>query len=560
MSPHMVAIMEWISELIGGHSTAHAIFLLGIVASCGLALGSLKIRGVGLGIGGVLFSGLLAGHLGLRIDPRTLEFAREFGLILFVYTIGMQVGPGFIASLRNQGLPLNLLAAAIVMTGAVVTIVINKIAAVPIAAAVGLFSGATTNTPSLGAAQEAIKGLPGVTADLISAPAVACAVAYPFGLLGIILAMLVLRGMFKVDVKKEADALEGASKSPQLSTINLVVQNENLEGLRIDQIPGISAMGVVISRFQHGKSIEVAKPESVLHKNDILLAVGSPAALEQLRVVVGAATSTDLRDLQSPLITRRIVVTKKAVLGKAIGELDLARSYNVNITRITRAEVELSARSDMRLQFGDMLVVVGEQDAIERAAAAFGNSVKQLNHTEIIPIFIGISLGVFFGTLPVALPWLPAPVKLGLAGGPLLTAIVLSRIGRIGPLLWHMPINANFALREIGLILFLACVGLASGERFFETLIHGNGLAWIGYGALITMLPLLVCGTLGRLYFRLNFPQLCGLLAGSMTSPALSFANTVAKSDAPSVAFATVYPLTMLLRVLVAQILVLTLS
>lgn len=560
MSPHMVAIMEWISELIGGHSTAHAIFLLGIVASCGLALGSLKIRGVGLGIGGVLFSGLLAGHLGLRIDPRTLEFAREFGLILFVYTIGMQVGPGFIASLRNQGLPLNLLAAAIVMTGAVVTIVINKIAAVPIAAAVGLFSGATTNTPSLGAAQEAIKGLPGVTADLISAPAVACAVAYPFGLLGIILAMLVLRGMFKVDVKKEADALEGASKSPQLSTINLVVQNENLEGLRIDQIPGISAMGVVISRFQHGKSIEVAKPESVLHKNDILLAVGSPAALEQLRVVVGAATSTDLRDLQSPLITRRIVVTKKAVLGKAIGELDLARSYNVNITRITRAEVELSARSDMRLQFGDMLVVVGEQDAIERAAAAFGNSVKQLNHTEIIPIFIGISLGVFFGTLPVALPWLPAPVKLGLAGGPLLTAIVLSRIGRIGPLLWHMPINANFALREIGLILFLACVGLASGERFFETLIHGNGLAWIGYGALITMLPLLVCGTVGRLYFRLNFPQLCGLLAGSMTSPALSFANTVAKSDAPSVAFATVYPLTMLLRVLVAQILVLTLS
>lgn len=552
--------MDWISELVSGHSTAHAIFLLGTVAASGLALGALKIRGIGLGIAGVLFSGLIAAHFGLQLETRTLEFAREFGLILFVYTIGMQVGPGFIASLREQGLKLNLLAATVVLSGAAITVGISKAAGVPIAAAVGLFSGATTNTPSLGSAQEALKSLGHTPSELGSLSGMACAVAYPFGIIGIILALLALRRLFQVDVEAEAETLECTSNGPKISTINLVVQNENLEGLRIDQIPGLRTMGVVISRIQRDNRTEVAKPELVLHKNDLLLAVGPPEALDQLRVVVGTVSPTDLREVQSPLITRRVVVTKKALLGKEIAALDLPRQFNVNITRITRAEVELSARPNMRLQFGDMLVLVGEEHAIDKAAKAFGNSVKQLNHTEIIPIFIGIALGVLLGTLPVALPWLPAPVKLGLAGGPLLTAIVLSRIGRIGPLLWHMPINANFALREIGLILFLACVGLASGENFFATLLHGSGLVWIGYGALITLVPLLICGILGRALLKLKFAQICGLLAGSMTSPALAFANTLAKSDAPSIAFATVYPLTMLLRVLVAQLLVLALG
>jgi len=554
--------MNWFQQLIHGDSVAHSVILISIVAALGLALGSLKIKGIGLGIAGVLFSGLALGHLGFTISTPVLEFAREFGLILFVYTIGMQVGPGFFASLRREGLPLNMMAASIVLLGAAITVAISKLGGVNMAAAVGLFSGATTNTPSLGAAQEALKGIANLPPETSLLPGLGYAVAYPFGIIGIILTMLLLRAAFRVDLKKEtADLLSKTRKAPEkLANVTLVVTNENFDGHRLTEIPGLPALGVVISRIRHHGDDEVhlAKPDEVIHTGDILHAVGPAKSLEELRLMIGQISQLDLRSVKSDLVMRRIVVTKKGILGKAIGELDFLDSNEVTVTRVTRAEVELSATPDRRLQFGDMVVIVGSESDIAAVSKFLGNSVKQLNHTEIIPVFVGIGLGVLLGSIPIAFPGIPAPVKLGLAGGPLLIAIILSRIGRIGPLLWYMPNNANIAIREIGIVLFLSCVGLHAGEKFLDTLVHGDGLKWMGFAMFITLVPLLSVGLVARIVLKTNYVSICGLLAGSMTDPpALAFANTISGSDAPSTSYATVYPLTMLLRVVSAQLLVL---
>lgn len=552
--------MNWFVQLLNGESIAHSVLVISVVAALGLALGSLKIKGIGLGIAGVLFSGLAIGHLGYRIPTQILEFAREFGLILFVYTIGMQVGPGFFASLRRQGLPLNIMAASIVILGAVITVAIAKFGNVSMAAAVGLFSGATTNTPSLGAAQEALKSLPGILPETTTLPGLGYAVAYPFGIMGIILTMLFLRFVFRIDLKKEtADLLNSNGLKPaKLSRLNLLVANGNLDGKRLDQLPMIQKLGVAISRIKHGDTIELARPDSVIHKGDTLLAVGSDRRLEELRLTVGEISTEDLRAQKSDLVLRRLIVTKKAILGKKLGELDFLENSEVTVTRVTRGDVELSARPDRRIQFGDTLYLVGREDDINLVSKSLGNSLKQLNHTELIPIFVGIGLGILLGSIPVVIPGVPAPVRLGLAGGPLLVAIILSRLGRVGPLLWHMPDTANFAIREIGIVLFLSCVGLHAGEHFIHTLAHGDGLRWMLLAMLITVVPLLLVGLVARIFLKVNYVTICGLLAGSMTDPpALAFANTISGSDAPSTSYSTVYPLTMLLRVLCAQLLVL---
>ncbi|HRJ71806.1 MAG TPA: putative transporter [Terrimicrobiaceae bacterium] len=552
--------MNWMTQLIRGESIAHAVLVIAVVAALGLALGSLKFHGIGLGIAGVLFSGLAIGHFGITISQPVLEFAREFGLILFVYTIGMQVGPGFFASLRRQGLPLNAMAASIVLLGAAITVGITKFAGVSMAAAVGLFAGGTTNTPSLGAAQEALKSLPDLAPGLSGLPGLGYAVAYPFGIVGIILSMLAIRSVFRVDLKKETAAVlaAGGARPQKLSRVNLLITNRNLDGRRIDEIPILESLGVVISRIHRGGVISLGRPEEVIRTGDTILAVGPPEKLDELRIIVGEPGTIDLRTIASHLVMRRVIVTKKAILGRSLGELDVFEQNEVTVTRVTRAEIELSATPDRRLQFGDMLVLVGREEDITKVADFVGNSVKQLNHTELIPVFVGIGLGVLLGSVPLAFPGIPVPVKLGLAGGPLLVAILLSRIGRIGPLLWYMPNNANFAIREIGIVLFLSCVGLHSGERFVDTLVHGDGIKWMLLAMLITVVPLLVVGCVGRIALRMNYVTLCGLLAGSMTDPpALAFANTVSGSDAPSISYATVYPLTMLLRVVCAQVLVL---
>ena len=493
----------------------------------------------------------------------------------------MQVGPGFLASLRRQGLPLNLMAAGIVLIGAAITLGIHFIGNVPIPAAVGLFSGATTNTPSLAAAGQAIRDLlTGSTSittearqEIEAMPGLGYAVAYPFGVLGIIIAMLAMRLIFRVDVSKEETALKsGMDLAPALDRMNIIVTNPNLSDHAIHEIPmlGTSAgspedgatpaasSGLIVSRILQNGKLNVPRPETKVQLGDVILAVGTRAELEQLKLIVGKESEKDLRTIPSSITTKRMIVTRKESLGKTLAELDFVRRFGVQISRINRMEFEFTPSTNHTMQYGDSLVAVGDPVAIQKVAAELGDSPKALNHPQMIPIFVGIALGVIVGSWPLNVPGIPAPVKLGLAGGPLLVAIILSRIGKIGPLVWYLPISANFMLRELGITLFLACVGIKSGDRFVQTLVHGDGMYWMMLAALITIVPLMIVGLFARLIMKVNYLSICGLLAGSMTDPpALAFANTVSGSDAPSVAYATVYPLTMIMRVIIGQVIVL---
>jgi putative transport protein len=554
--------MQWLVELFVADSIAHAVMILSLVTVIGLTLGSVRIFTVSLGVAGVLFSGLIFGHFGFTINHEIMEFAREFGLILFVYTIGIEVGPGFLASLRKQGLPLNLMAASVVILGGILTVGISLLGGIQMPVAVGLFSGGTTNTPSLAAAQQALKQIPGTTEALSKLPGLGYAIAYPFGVIGIILIIILIRLVFRLDPKQEARTLEElkAREVKELRTINLEVQNPNLAGLPLNRIPTVADSGVIISRiFRASQSVEVPKADTIIQKGDILHAVGSKDQLEELKLIVGRESRVDLKQLPSGVTAERILVTKRHVLGKSIQELEMLEASGVVVTRVIRTGLEFTPAPRFRLQFGDELMAVGERDAVKKIAADFGNSPQALNHPHIIPIFAGIALGVVVGSFPLHFPGMPAAVKLGLAGGPLVVAIVLSRIGQIGPMIWYMPTAANLALRHIGIALFLACVGLKSGDNFIQTLVQGSGFYWMLWAALITIVPLLAVSLAARLFYKLNYLTLCGLLAGSMTDPpALAFANSlVPSSDGVSIAYASVYPLTMLLRVFAAQILVL---
>lgn len=553
--------MDWLTQLFQDHeSVARAVLVISLVAAGGLAIGSIRILGVNLGIAGVLFAGLLFGHFKIRINESVLDFAREFGLIIFVYTIGLQVGPGFLASLKRQGLPLNLMAAAIVILGALTTVALSLWAGIDMPVAVGLFSGATTNTPSLAAAQQALKDLVEPASEVRKLPGLGYAIAYPFGIIGIILTMVGARAVFRISMRKEAEELSALQEKTgsRLATVNLVVRNPNLDGVYIRDLPIVGEYGVIISRILQEEQLRVARPDTRLHIGDVVLAVGPKDRLDQLRLIVGNESSVDLRLVPSNIVTRRIIVTQKSALGKTIPELDLVSRYGVSITRVSRAEIDFTPTPHFRTQFGDTVLAVGDPTAIDHVADELGNSLKQLNHPQLVPIFVGIALGVLLGSWPVSFPGVPAPVKLGLAGGPLLVAILLSWIGRIGPLIWYMPISANFMLREVGIVLFLACVGLRSGDQFVATLTGGSGPLWIAAGAMITLLPLVVVAAVARIFLQTNYFHLCGLLAGSMTDPpALAFATSLANSDAPSVSYSTVYPLVMLLRVICAQAMVL---
>lgn len=552
--------MNWLREMSVAQPVAWSVLVLMLVAVVGLAMASVKVKGVGLGIAGVLFAGILFGHFGFHIEKEILEFVREFGLILFVFTIGLQLGPGFFASLRKSGLKLNVMAATVVIMGAVIAVALAYFSGVDIVAALGLFSGATTNTPSLGATQTMLRTMTGEYADKAGIPALAYAVAYPGGVFGIITVLLFLKAIFRVDPEKEAALFRAEEKSgvEPLERMNLLVENANVENLTIGTLPGREG-GVAVSRIKRLGEAEVhtANEQTVLHKGDIILAVGTRKALEQFRVVIGRESDVNLFKVPSRVGWRRIVVTRKEVLGKTLNQLNLDYTYGVAITRVARADIEMTAVPELKLQFGDTVQVVGDEQAMAKVGQALGNCVRTLNETNFIPIFIGIALGVLVGTLPIAIPNMPVPVRLGIAGGPLILAILLSRVGRIGPLLWYMPANANMAFRELGIVLFLACVGLKAGEKFFATVFTNEGLHWLLGGFAITVIPILVIGLIARLVYKLNFTVISGLLAGSMTDPpALAFANAVSRSDSPSVAYATVYPLTMLLRIVSVQILI----
>jgi putative transport protein len=552
--------MAWLIDLQRTNPTAHAIAIISLVCVAGMSLGSIHVRGIKLGTAGVLFSAILVGHFGKPVDHHTLEFVKEFGLILFVFCIGLQIGPSFFASLRRAGLRLNLLALAIVLLGGLTVVTLGWLLRFDSAAVPGIFSGATTNTPSLGAAQQTLASIPDISPERAALPALAYAVTYPLGIVGIITSILVLKRLFQIDVAREVEEYTAVQRSgvEPLQRRTLVVENRNLQGLSIGDVPGLSESGVVVSRIRRAgdESVSTATRESALHVGDTILVVGTAHGLDQFERVVGRSSQENLLELAGPVTYRRIVVTNVEVLGKSIKELDLEFLYGVVVTRVTRGDLEMAANPALRLQFGDVLQVVGHESVIGRAAEYLGDSVHALNETHFVPLFAGIFLGIILGTRPIAFPGLPQPLKLGLAGGPLIVAILLGRVGRIGRLVWHVPRSASMAFRELGIALFFAGVGLMAGPTFFSTAFSWTGVLWVLAGACVTVVPLLVVGILGRTKLGLNFVELSGLLAGSMTDPpALAFANGICNSEAPAVAYATVYPLTMLLRIIVAQFL-----
>ncbi|AHJ75976.1 transporter [Kosakonia sacchari] len=541
---------------------ALTVSVLALVAVVGLWIGNLKIRGIGFGIGGVLFGGIIVGHfvdqLGIPLSSPMLLFVQEFGLILFVYTIGIQVGPGFFASLRVSGLRLNLFAILIVLLGGLVTAILYKLFAIPLPVVLGIFSGAVTNTPALGAGQQILRDL-GIAGPVLDQMGMSYAMAYPFGICGILLSMWLLRVLFRVNVDEEARKHDAtlSNGTSLIRTINIRVENPNLNKMAIQDVPILNSDKIICSRLKRGELLMVPSPGTLIEAGDLLHLVGLPKDLHNAQVVIGQEVDVSLSTRGTDLRVERVVVTNEKVLGKKIRDLHFKERYDVVISRLNRAGVELVASSDASLQFGDILNLVGRPSAIDAVANEVGNAQHKLQQVQMLPVFIGIGLGVLLGSVPVFIPGFPAALKLGLAGGPLIMALILGRIGSIGKLYWFMPPSANLALRELGIVLFLAVVGLKSGGDFIATLTHGDGVKWMWYGIFITAVPLITVGLLARMLAKMNYLTLCGMLAGSMTDPpALAFANALhPTSGAAALSYATVYPLVMFLRIITPQLL-----
>ncbi|EFN0072799.1 putative transporter [Escherichia coli] len=541
---------------------ALTVSILALVAVVGLFIGNVKFRGIGLGIGGVLFGGIIVGHFvsqaGMTLSSDMLHVIQEFGLILFVYTIGIQVGPGFFASLRVSGLRLNLFAVLIVIIGGLVTAILHKLFDIPLPVVLGIFSGAVTNTPALGAGQQILRDL-GTPMEMVDQMGMSYAMAYPFGICGILFTMWMLRVIFRVNVETEAQQHESSRTNggALIKTINIRVENPNLHDLAIKDVPILNGDKIICSRLKREETLKVPSPDTIIQLGDLLHLVGQPADLHNAQLVIGQEVDTSLSTKGTDLRVERVVVTNENVLGKRIRDLYFKERYDVVISRLNRAGVELVASGDISLQFGDILNLVGRPSAIDAVANVLGNAQQKLQQVQMLPVFIGIGLGVLLGSIPVFVPGFPAALKLGLAGGPLIMALILGRIGSIGKLYWFMPPSANLALRELGIVLFLSVVGLKSGGDFVNTLVNGEGLSWIGYGALITAVPLITVGILARMLAKMNYLTMCGMLAGSMTDPpALAFANNLhPTSGAAALSYATVYPLVMFLRIITPQLL-----
>ncbi len=541
---------------------ALTVSILALVAVVGLFIGNVKFRGIGLGIGGVLFGGIIVGHFvsqaGMTLNSDMLHVIQEFGLILFVYTIGIQVGPGFFASLRVSGLRLNLFAVLIVIIGGLVTAILHKLFDIPLPVVLGIFSGAVTNTPALGAGQQILRDL-GTPMEMVDQMGMSYAMAYPFGICGILFTMWMLRVIFRVNVETEAQQHESSRTNggALIKTINIRVENPNLHDLAIKDVPILNGDKIICSRLKREETLKVPSPDTIIQLGDLLHLVGLPADLHNAQLVIGQEVDTSLSTKGTDLRVERVVVTNENVLGKRIRDLHFKERYDVVISRLNRAGVELVASGDISLQFGDILNLVGRPSAIDAVANVLGNAQQKLQQVQMLPVFIGIGLGVLLGSIPVFVPGFPAALKLGLAGGPLIMALILGRIGSIGKLYWFMPPSANLALRELGIVLFLSVVGLKSGGDFVNTLVNGEGLSWIGYGALITAVPLITVGILARMLAKMNYLTMCGMLAGSMTDPpALAFANNLhPTSGAAALSYATVYPLVMFLRIITPQLL-----
>ena len=552
--------MEWLETLLWDPtSVAHIVCLYAFVISVGVLLGKIKVFGISLGVTFVLFVGILMGHFGFTSETHILHFVREFGLILFVFCIGLQVGPSFFSSFKKGGMTLNLLAVGIVAFNIIVTLAIYFIAngRVELPMMIGILYGAVTNTPGLGAAQEALNQLH-YTGDPI---ALGYACAYPLGVIGIIGCMIALRYIFRINLKKEEDSIKSQETDMrhQPHMLHLEVRNESLEGKTIIEVKDFLARPFVCSRIRHDGHVSIPNQDTVFHLGDQLFIVCSEEDAAAVTAFIGPEIQVDWEKQDMPMVSRRILVTKSEINGRKLGSMHFRSMYGVNVTCINRSGTDLFADPNLVLQVGDRVMVVGQQDAIERVASVLGNQLKRLDTPNIVTIFVGIFLGILLGSLPFAFPGMPTPVKLGLAGGPLVVAILIGRFGHKLKLVTYTTMSANLMLREIGIVLFLASVGIEAGEHFVQTVVEGDGLLYVGYGFLITIIPLLIMGVIARLYYKVNYFTLMGLIAGSTTDPpALAYANQVSGVDAPSVGYSTVYPLTMFLRILAGQMILLT--
>ena len=551
--------MDWLQNLLFGSSVAHSVLILALAIMIGLMLGKIKIGGVSLGTTWILFVGIALSSLGMKIDGEILHFVKEFGLILFVYSIGLQVGPGFFSSFKQGGMTLVSLASLIVFLGVLTAYILHVVTGVDIPTMVGILSGAVTNTPGLGAAQQAYTDSTGITDPNIS---LGYAVAYPLGVVGIILSMLLLRYLLRIDFKREDEGLAAISNDQKMpEKFSIEFTNSELDGKKVSYVSQMINRAFVISRIFHSDgSITIADSETRLKTGDKFLIISSPEDMPAVIAFLGHRI--EMSDEQwgknipnSELVSRRILITKSSLNGKRFADLKLRTRFGINITRINRAGVDIIPYQSMELQMGDRVMVVGTLKAIEKVEAVLGNSLKRLNQPNLVTIFIGIALGVILGSIP--LMNVPQPVKLGLAGGPLIVAILIGRFGPHFHLVTYTTISANLMLREVGIALFLAAVGIGAGDGFIDTIVDG-GYRWIGYGAIITIVPLIIVGLIARLGLKMNFYTMMGLISGGMTDPpALAYANSTAGNDMPSISYATVYPVVMFLRVLTAQLFIL---
>ena len=555
--------MDWLQTLFTDvNSIAHIVLLYAFVIAVGVLLGKIKFFGVSLGVTFVLFTGIVCGHFGFTGNTQILTFMQDFGLILFVFCIGLQVGPSFFTSFKKGGVSMNVVAVGVVLLNVAVALGLYYALGgrVELPMMVGILCGAVTNTPGLGAANEALSQLS------YDGPQIAMgyACAYPLGVLGIIGSIILVRLICRINLKKEEEDLvqqEGADPHLTPHQMHLEVHNEALDGKTLFQVKNFLGRDFVISRILQNGHVSIPNRDTVFHVGDQMLVVCAEDDAEAITAFIGPEIQVNWKKQDTPMVSRRILVTQSNMNGKRLGQLHFSSIYGVNVTRVNRSGMDIFASPDLALQVGDRVMVVGPQDAVERIANLMGNSMKRLDHPNIVTIFVGIFLGILFGSFPIAFPGIPTPVKLGLAGGPLIVSILIGRFGYKLKLVTYTTMSANLMLREIGIALFLASVGIKAGANFVQTVVEGDGMLYVGCGFLITIIPLLIMGIFGRYYYKINYFKLMGLMAGSTTDPpALAYANQVTGSNAPAVGYSTVYPVTMFLRILTAQLLILILA
>ena len=552
--------MDWLQSLFTDvNSIAHIVLLYAFVISVGVLLGKIKFFGVSLGVTFVLFTGIVCGHFGFTGNTQILNFMQDFGLILFVFCIGLQVGPSFFTSFKKGGVSMNVVAVGVVLLNVAVALGLYYALGgrIELPMMVGILCGAVTNTPGLGAANEALSQL-GYDGPQI---AMGYACAYPLGVLGIIGSIILIRLLCRINLKKEEEELvQQETADPHLTPhqMHLEVHNEALNGKTLFQVKNFLGRNFVISRILQNGHVSIPNKDTVFHVGDQMFVVCAEDDAEAITAFIGPEIQVNWAKQDTPMVSRRILVTQSKMNGKRLGELHFSSIYGVTVTRVNRSGMDIFASPDLTLQVGDRVMVVGPQDAVERVANLMGNSLKRLDHPNIVTIFVGIFLGIVFGSLPIAFPGIPTPVKLGLAGGPLIVAILIGRFGYKLKLVTYTTMSANLMLREIGIALFLASVGVKAGANFVQTVVEGDGMLYVGCGFLITLIPLVVMGLVARFYYKINYFKLMGLMAGSTTDPpALAYANQVTSSNAPAVGYSTVYPVTMFLRILTAQLLIL---